>query len=320
MFTRFARTRLFSLALPVGGLIAGSTPLLYSNVNPRVEVAPVSVPAAASAESIVEYYPASLLGYSAALDQGMAAALAAASAETAAPPLADARAEAAPAVSAAVSPAVSAAEPAAPKPSEPVRTASLEDATLPASALPAVHAAPLYTVVVENAKAPKGWSEFCKHYARECEVRADKPQDIHLTSEVWDTLVAVNSSVNRDVRPMTDKRHWGRVNKWTYAEDGYGDCKDYVLVKQRRLIEAGLPRGSLLVTIVWTKQNQGHAVLIVRTDKGDYVLDNLSRQVLLWTKTSHDYVKRQSQTNPNAWVYIDGNPKKTAVTLASKAK
>jgi hypothetical protein len=78
------------------------------------------------------------------------------------------------------------------------------------------------------------------------------------------------------------------------------------------LMQAGLPREALLITVVWTPQNNGHAVLIVRTDKGDYVLDNLSSRVALWNQTPYDYVMRQTQANPNDWVYIDGDPLKPA--------
>jgi predicted transglutaminase-like cysteine proteinase len=178
----------------------------------------------------------------------------------------------------------------------------------------------LFTAIVEDAKPPKGWDEFCARYRSECTVKTSAPRDITLTPDVWDTIVGVNDWANQHVKPMTDMKHWGKVNKWYYADDGYGDCKDYVLVKQRKLIEAGLPREALLIAIVWTKQNQGHAVLIVRTDKGEYALDNLSKQVLLWSKTPYDYVKRQTRTNPNAWVYIDGDPRKQPVTLANDSR
>lgn len=319
MFARFARTRLFSLAVPIGGLITGLAPVFYSGVNTSFEAASFSLPVENPAP-FDEYNLASISFSTLEPSDGVtppyvapAEAISLLVPEPVPLPLPDTSTEIALPVSVS-------AGPVAPKPEESVRVASLESAPPLASVLPTIHAAPLYTVVVEKAKPPKGWNSFCKHYPRECDVTADKPQDIHLTPELWDTLVAVNASVNKHVKPMTDMRHWGKNNKWNYAEDGYGDCKDYVLVKQRKLIEAGLPRQSLLVTIVWTKQNQGHAVLIVRTDKGDYVLDNLSRRVLLWTKTSHDYVKRQSQTNPNDWVYIDGNSQKKAVTLASKGR
>ena len=104
---------------------------------------------------------------------------------------------------------------------------------------------------------------------------------------------------------------------WYYPDDGYGDCKDYALLKRRMLMGLGLPREALLLTVVWTKKNQGHAVLIVRTDNGDFVLDNLAPKVVIWNKAGYDFVKRQSQTHPNVWVYIDGDPRKQSTTVAS---
>jgi len=180
--------------------------------------------------------------------------------------------------------------------------------------------APLYTAIVEDAKPPKGWGDFCAQYPGECNAKTSSPRAITLTTDVWDTIVGVNNWANKNIRPTTDMKHWGRVNKWYYADDGRGDCKDYVLVKQRKLIEAGFPREALLIAIVWTRQNQGHAVLLVRTDKGEFALDNLSKEVRLWSKTPYDYVKRQTRTNSNAWVYIDGNPRKPAAMAANDVR
>ena len=198
----------------------------------------------------------------------------------------------------------------------PVKTAAIEPAKPLDSSAARAAGALLYTAIVEDAKPPKGWDEFCGRYPTECTVKTSTPRDITLTPDVWDTIVGVNNWANQHIKPMTDAKHWGKVNKWYYADDGYGDCKDYVLVKQRKLIEAGLPREALLIAIVWTRQNQGHAVLIVRTDKGEYVLDSLVKQVMLWSKMPYDYVKRQTRTNPNAWVYIDGDPRKQSTKLA----
>ena len=208
--------------------------------------------------------------------------------------------------SAAVPSSVPAAKVAALEPNKPI-----------GPSLPKAGGAPLYTMIVEDAKPPKGWSEFCVRYPGECNERTSAPRDITLTPDKWDTIVAVNNWANQHIKPMTDMKHWGKVNKWYYADDGYGDCKDYALVKQRKLIEAGLPREALLIAIVWTRQNQGHAVLLVRTDKGEFVLDNLSKQVLLWSSTPYDYVKRQTRTNPNAWVYIDADPRKSSRMAAN---
>ena len=145
-----------------------------------------------------------------------------------------------------------------------------------------------------------------KPEASPARVDADAPRKIELTADTWETLSRINSRVNREIYPLPDRQHFGRVNVWVYPSDGKGDCKAYALVKQRKLIEAGFPREALLITVVWTKENQGHAVLMARTNKGDYILDNLSPKVLLWTRTTHDYVKRQSVSNPGQWVYIDG--------------
>ena len=70
-------------------------------------------------------------------------------------------------------------------------------------------------------------------------------------------------------------------------------------------IQSGWPREALLVTVVRDKKYEGHAVLTVTTDKGDYVLDNQNEDILLWSKTGYRFVKRQSQSNPNVWVSLD---------------
>jgi len=36
--------------------------------------------------------------------------------------------------------------------------------------------------------------------------------------------------------------HWGVVERWSYPDDGYGDCEDYVLLKRRMLMQAGWAR------------------------------------------------------------------------------
>ena len=100
---------------------------------------------------------------------------------------------------------------------------------------------------------------------------------------------------------MTDLEHWGVVERWNYPDDGHGDCEDYVLAKRRLLIQAGWPREALLVTVVRDKRGDGHAVLTVKTDKGEFVLDNQNDQILLWSDTGYHFVKRQSQTDQNVW-------------------
>jgi len=116
---------------------------------------------------------------------------------------------------------------------------------------------------------------------------------------------------------MTDLEHHGVVEKWSYPDDGYGDCEDYVLLKQRLLAEAGWPRQALLITVVRDDKGEGHAVLTVKTDKGDYILDNQHPAVLPWSETSYRYIKRQSQHDPNVWVSLD-DPRPAIATASSR--
>ena len=110
--------------------------------------------------------------------------------------------------------------------------------------------------------------------------------------------------------------HWGVVENWSYPDDGKGDCEDYVLLKRRMLMQAGWPREALLITVVRDKKGDGHAVLTVKTDKGDFILDNQEEQILLWSETGYRFVKRQSQTNPNVWVAL-GDPRPALATATS---
>jgi predicted transglutaminase-like cysteine proteinase len=107
------------------------------------------------------------------------------------------------------------------------------------------------------------------------------------------------------------------AERWNYPDDGYGDCEDYVLLKRRMLMQAGWPRQALLITVVRDRQGDGHAVLTVKTDKGEFILDNQNEQVLLWSDTGYRFVKRQSQTDPNAWIAL-GDTRPAAATATSR--
>ena len=116
---------------------------------------------------------------------------------------------------------------------------------------------------------------------------------------------------------MTDLEHWGVVEKWSYPDDGYGDCEDYVLLKRRMLMQAGWPRSALLITVVRDQNGDGHAVLTVRSNKGEFILDNQNEKIVLWSETGYRFVKRQSQSDPNVWVLL-GEPNPAAATASSR--
>jgi predicted transglutaminase-like cysteine proteinase len=176
---------------------------------------------------------------------------------------------------------------------------------------------PLFIAVGATARAPIGWLEFCSEYAPECQTKPIEPRDVVLTTQAWKDLVRINRWVNDTIKPITDLEHWGVVERWNYPDDGYGDCEDYVLLKRRMLMQAGWPRQALLITVVRDKGGDGHAVLTVKTDKGELILDNQNQDILLWSETGYRFVKRQSQRDPNVWLAL-GEPRAAGTTAASR--
>ena len=175
----------------------------------------------------------------------------------------------------------------------------------------------LYVSVGDMSRPPIGWVEFCAEQPEECRTPASQARDVVLSAKAWTDLTRINKWVNDRIKPMTDLDHFGVVEKWTYPTDGYGDCEDYVLLKRRMLIEAGWPREALLITVVREANGNGHAVLTVKTDKGEFILDNQVEKILLWSESGYRFVKRQSQSDQNHWVSL-GDPRPAISTASSR--
>ena len=175
----------------------------------------------------------------------------------------------------------------------------------------------MFVSIGASTRPPIGWVEFCVDHPIECKATTSAPRDVVLSNKAWTDLARINRWVNENVKPMTDMDHWGVVEKWSYPDDGYGDCEDYALLKRRLLIEAGWPREALLMTVVRENNGNGHALLTVKTDKGEFILDNQEEKILLWSETSYRFVKRQSQNDPNRWVSL-GDPRPTISTASSR--
>ncbi|MGC1863455.1 MAG: transglutaminase-like cysteine peptidase [Methylocystis sp.] len=167
--------------------------------------------------------------------------------------------------------------------------------------------AAIYVSVGADTSVPYGWVEFCGRYRGECPDDDRAAQPIDLTPAVMRKIQRINAAVNKSVAPVSDMDHWGVVDQWDYPTDGKGDCEDYALLKRRMLMDEGFPRQALLMTVVKEANGDGHAVLTVKTNRGEFVLDNLGDEVKAWNRTPYRFVKRQSEQNPNVWVSI-GSP------------
>lgn len=139
--------------------------------------------------------------------------------------------------------------------------------------------------IVASAPTPEPAKAFIKRNPDFIRVlrqsKSDKPLD------GGPRTIALLEQVNREGNTLItwtdDRRAWGVVDSWDfpceYDSKLYDDCDSFALWKMRRLIELGLPSTPLLLTLGQTEDGTGHAVLVVHTTTGDYVLDNRFSEV-----------------------------------------
>ncbi|MGV1871064.1 transglutaminase-like cysteine peptidase [Agrobacterium rosae] len=151
---------------------------------------------------------------------------------------------------------------------------------------------------------PIGHYEFCQKYMSECDIRSKLTPPPRVTEYGWKVVREINKEVNSTIIAMTDLEVYGKDEVWEYPKTA-GDCEDFVLLKRRKLMERGFAVSDLLITVVRKPDGEGHAVLTLRTNDGDFILDNLSDDVKLWTDTNYTYLKRQASFNTGRWVSIE---------------
>ena len=120
----------------------------------------------------------------------------------------------------------------------------------------------------------------------------------------------VNLGVNRSIKPVSDAKQYGKKEVWSYPVKA-GDCEDYALAKRVALLRKGYRPGDLLLA-VGRKRGVVHAVLVVRTDQGDFVLDNLTDKVLPVSNAGMSFSKLQSPVDAGDWVRVTGKTRNSA--------
>ena len=151
---------------------------------------------------------------------------------------------------------------------------------------------------------PIGHYDFCRRHPHECSIRTRDHGPLRMTEDMRTLLATVNVTVNKKIRPMNDRDIYGREEFWAFPDQGVGDCEDYVLLKRKYLHESGIALSNLLITVVRKPDGEGHAVLTVRSDKGDLILDNLNQSVKRWEDTGYKFLKRQATNHSGRWVAI----------------
>jgi predicted transglutaminase-like cysteine proteinase len=163
--------------------------------------------------------------------------------------------------------------------------------------------------------APIGYSRFCASNQSECRATSGGEKEVMLTEQRWSELRRVNNGVNERIKPVSDEAQYKVIEYWTYPTTGKGDCEDYVLLKKRELVALGWPAGALLITVVRDENDEGHAVLTARTDRGEFILDNKHSMIMDWRDTDYTYIKRQSSLDPRHWESLV--PQRTDPTVAA---
>lgn len=163
---------------------------------------------------------------------------------------------------------------------------------------------------------PIGHFEFCKIRTSECRIQSIGVPALMAGENTMAMIEAVNVQVNHAIRPETDLEVYGKDEVWAYP-NGIGDCEDYVLLKRKILMDRGISPANLLITVVRKPDGEGHAILTVRTRKGDFILDNLDDEMLPWEATGYKFLKRQSTEHTGHWVTIE-MPKDILVGSVSK--
>ena len=165
---------------------------------------------------------------------------------------------------------------------------------------------------------PFGYTAFCVRTPENCMGGTDSPAPMPLTPGKWRELNRINDYVNSNIPERSDMSLYGRREYWTYADTrNGGDCEDLALLKQRLLIRHGWPLSTLSIAVVRQWNGEGHAVLLVTTDRGDLVLDNMTWKILPWRQAPYEWVMRQSHRRPYIWVALDPDGEETAAASFS---
>jgi len=141
--------------------------------------------------------------------------------------------------------------------------------------------------------APLGYQLMCLKTPEQC--KGGGKAKVEATGNLMATLKRVNSHVNRSIKPRNDSG----ADVWS-ASASSGDCEDYVLAKRAALVKAGVPASSLRIAYVKTKRGEGHAILVVKTNGKDLVLDNLTATIRPLSQTGYRIIS-MSGANPRQW-------------------
>ncbi|RXT47726.1 transglutaminase-like cysteine peptidase [Bradyrhizobium betae] len=149
---------------------------------------------------------------------------------------------------------------------------------------------------------PMAFNRFCHRYEAECRSRPlFRGGPVQLTPERLKDLKQVNEAVNRDI---VAARLDNEAEEAWVLNPARGDCNDYAVTKRHELLKRGWPARVLLLSEVVVPSGEHHLVLVVRTNEGDVVLDNLNAQLRPWSRAPYRWVRMQLPNSSKLWTTI----------------
>lgn len=100
---------------------------------------------------------------------------------------------------------------------------------------------------------------------------------LKLTKQLWKTILDVQREGNKIIW-QDDFVTWKKADFWEFPKEigkkKYEDCDGITLWKMDALLKKGVDKDYLTMVVCYTEEKEGHAILCVTTDEGDYFLDN----------------------------------------------
>lgn len=145
---------------------------------------------------------------------------------------------------------------------------------------------------------PFKFAEFCHRYPSECIVTKGKKIIWNYKTKKY--FSELNIRVNKQIIEIPSEIPLENEIWLLFPKEG--QCHDYVVSKRHELIKTGYSSSDLLLAEVITQNDLHHLVLIIKTDKGDFIMDSLRNDVYPIELMEYRLLRMQSSENPNYWV------------------
>lgn len=159
----------------------------------------------------------------------------------------------------------------------------------------------------DETKAHFGYAAFCERLPAECDHRADYQQVVVMDEQTLQDMAKLNLDINAAITYTPDNDQYLNEELWALPsfEDGKGmrgDCEDYVLIKMKELNgRLGVPYSAMSIVFVKTEDGGGHAILAVRSDRGDILFDNRHDNLSTPAVSGYRFLSASSFTDQQNW-------------------